>query len=139
MRIHHGLVGLLLACVPSASFAQPRQQIAGIYSDLSYNQESGDLGGTEIFVVLGGGPDVHYFAFVQEAEGQPLDPVIAPVILKGEKATIRARFADYTLLFEGKFSKTSFDGTLTVSSKSGKKSASSSEPFHLKRQKSYWE
>jgi hypothetical protein len=137
MLIRYSLAGLLLVAVfPVSARAQPKQQIAGIYSDLAYNKESGDLNGTEVFIVLGAGTDAHYVAFVQESEGQPADPVIAPVVEKGGKVSVRARFADNIFQFDGKISKTGFDGTLTMESRGGKMST---EPFHLLRKKSYWE
>jgi hypothetical protein len=56
--------------------AQSRVQITGVYSDLRYNAQGGDLLGMEVFIVVGPGG---YFATVQCAGGEPAKPELVPV------------------------------------------------------------
>jgi hypothetical protein len=135
MLLRYGFMGLLVAgALPALSFAPSQQQIAGIYSDLSYNRESGDLNGTEIFIVPSAGGTA-WAAFVQEAEGGPENPVVVPVVRKGDVVSIRAHMENYTVQFDGRIGAKGFDGKLTTEA-NGKKTT---EPFHLRRKKSYWE
>jgi hypothetical protein len=135
MKLSVMLAGLCLAAPPIAADAQAQQQIAGIYSDLRYIPEAGDLLGTEIFIVPSANGTA-YVAFVQEADGDIANPVIAPVTRQGGRVSIRVPMDGYTMEFNGAVGAKSFDGTLTTQSQDGKKS---SEPFHLRRKKSYWE
>src|SRR5665213_1126761 len=125
-------ISLSLILAPATGHSQAPTQIAGIYSDLRYVEEAGDLLGTEIFIVPSAG-GMAYVAFVQEAEGGPEDPVIVPVVQKGNQVSIRARMYNYTMQFDGQISPKSFDGKLTTTVVGGKKSA---QPFQLREEKS---
>ena len=64
-------IALLVATLPVIA-AEKSARITGIYSDLRYHEEAGDLLGTEIFIVYAAGG---YTAFVQSAEGEPEEAV----------------------------------------------------------------
>ena len=55
-------------------------QIAGLFSDMHFNRDTGDIGGAEVFIVrsLEHGT-AEYFALVQLAFGKPDDPVLTRV------------------------------------------------------------
>ena len=67
--------------------AQSRVQITGVYSDLRYNAQGGDLLGMEVFIVVGPGG---YFATVQCAGGEPPKKLLA-VVTAGFTRRLRAR------------------------------------------------
>ena len=60
-------------------------RVTGIYSNLYYNQEGGDLLGTEIFIVSA--QEDGYFAFFQSWAGGTTVPVVVPVQVDGNKVT----------------------------------------------------
>ncbi|CAN5120565.1 hypothetical protein BH11PSE2_BH11PSE2_14640 [soil metagenome] len=116
----------ILALASSATSAPSRVQITGIYSDLRYIKEAGDLVGTEVFIVNGG-----TVVYLQEAEGSPTDPVVAPSELNGNRITFSvpgSRFGDW-------------DGVITKSGVdfSCKAAAPDCRPLHLPRKNSYWQ
>jgi hypothetical protein len=61
--------------------AGQKVRITGIHSDLSFNQEGGDLLGNEIFIVYASGG---YVAFVQRSQGEPQMPRVVPVSVDGD-------------------------------------------------------
>lgn len=64
----------------AAHAATPEPKIAGIYSDLHYSQEGGDLLGMELLVVP---TESGYAAFVQIAEGGAPYTAMTPVGIAG--------------------------------------------------------
>ena len=62
-------------------------RITGIYSDLTYNQEGGDLLGTELFIV--NAQENGFFAFFQNWQGGTTPPVVVPVQVDGDRVTLR--------------------------------------------------
>jgi hypothetical protein len=57
-----------------------RIKFTGIYSDMRYGKESGDVIGQEIFIVFS---KDGYFAILQSSEGEPSKPVVVPVSIGG--------------------------------------------------------
>jgi len=117
------------------SAADTKPRITGIYSDMSYHQESGDLVGTEIFVVY---TPNEYVAFFQNWEGGSSRPVVVPVQVSGD--TIAFKVPEPSLgagEYIGRVGKTGFDGTVRYRRPDG--TSGKAEPIHLKRKKSYWQ
>lgn len=81
------ILGILvpLLVFPQAS-TKKKQQLTGIYTDMRYNEEGGDVLGMELYLVYGGRG---YFATVQCAGGAPSRPVIVPVQISGNRVTFR--------------------------------------------------
>jgi len=98
-------------------------QITGLYSNMYYVPEAGDVVGVEIFIVSGGDG---YYASVQVAEGAPAPPVITKVIVNG--ASI-----EFTLPEAGKYT-----GKISTSGLTGKFGSEAKASF-LKRKNSYWQ
>lgn len=71
------LCNLVIAFSPSSPLAEPNPKLRGVFSNLSYHQEAGDLLGIEIIVVPGRSGN---FALVQHAEGSMHDPILVPLI-----------------------------------------------------------
>lgn len=119
---------LLPAAVPAAP---PQQRITGIYSDLSYNEEGGDLLGMELLIVpSGSGPGLAYSAFVQIAEGGA--PYVALVPLK-----VSGKQIEFTLPANEPYGGLRFVGTVNNSGISIRSDHGEAE--QLKRGRSYWE
>jgi hypothetical protein len=86
--------------------------IAGIYSDLKYNDHGGDLLGTEIRITKLHG---HYKAFVQEAEGEPSGVFTAPVDVVGNEISFTVYEANGERdRYVGRITAETFEGTWTV-------------------------
>jgi hypothetical protein len=101
---------------------------------MHYIQEAGDVLGTEVWIVSGGG---RYYATVQIAEGEPSPPVVVPVDVSGSRVKFTVReprvdqdgkpAPDLVIAFEGTITRAGLSGTM------------SSERLDLKRRNSYWQ
>ena len=110
-------------------------RITGIYSDLTYNQEGGDLLGTELFIV--NAQENGFFAFFQNWQGGTTPPVVVPVQVDGDRVTFAIPAPSLGEgNHEGRVSATGFDGKCLNPLASG---GFHEEPVHLKRKKSYWQ
>jgi hypothetical protein len=84
----HCAVLLLLSWIASISIAAGPQakRITGIYSNMSYSQQSGDLVGMELLIIPSGkGPEPEYSAVVQIADGGPPIVAVTRIELSGSK------------------------------------------------------
>ncbi len=125
----------MIALSTFAIAAGVKPRITGIYSDLRYNQEGGDLLGTEIFIVYADHDD--YFAFVQCWEGGTTPPVVVPV--KSTEDMISFTVPEPSLgagSYEGRVTEAGFSGVLTRVPAGGE---AKKEHFDLKRKKSHWQ
>jgi len=110
-------------------------RVTGIYSNLYYNQEGGDLLGTEIFIVSA--QEGGYFAFFQSWAGGTAVPVVVPVQVDGNKVTFAIPAPSLGEgNYEGRISGTGFDGKFRYPLASG---GFGEEPIHLKRKPSFWQ
>lgn len=110
--------------------------ITGIFSDLYYNEEGGDLLGTEIFIVLSGNDK--YVAFFQHWEGGGDPAIVVPVTI-GVDNHVSFEIPEPALgagTYEGRITKTEFDGVGTHHLSNGQLSK---HPIRLKRKKTYWQ
>lgn len=124
--------GLLLSTPTFATQTKPH--ITGIYSDLYYNEEGGDLLGTEIFIVYSGS---EYVAFFQCWEGGSAGPTVSTVEVNGDAISFKVpapSFGEGT--YKGHITKKGFDGTWTRLLTNGTIVQGS---VHLKRKLSYWQ
>jgi hypothetical protein len=127
--IHIGLMLLALVVASSAAAAPASKQPkpTGIFSDMQYNDEGGDLLGTEVFITY-----AHdgYFVVYQSSEGEPITPVVVPATISGTSITfVVPKTAD---------PRGSFSGTIGAKEMTGSFSGSK-EIVHLKRKASYWQ
>jgi hypothetical protein len=119
---------VLMAFASIASAQNGRPMVSGVYSDLEYNQEGGDLLGMELLIIPS--DPSGYRAFVQIAEGGPPYAVIVPLLVEGSRV-------EFTLPAGSAYSGEHFVGTLSstklvLHSPQGKQET-------LKRGKSYWQ
>jgi hypothetical protein len=132
MRLYPGLA--LFALVSPASWAataatSPR--ISGIYSDLAYNVEGGDLVGVELLVVpTRSDKEPLWQAFVQIAEGDAPFCAVVSLAISGAKVA-------FTLPPGGALGGLHFTGT--ISSTEIVLTTPGGQIEHLRRGKSYWQ
>jgi hypothetical protein len=135
--------GLLVAAVaicaaPSTHIyaaEEQRVRVTGIFSNLAYSEEGGDLLGTEIFLITIG--RLEYVAFFQCWGGEATRPVTVPVKVNGDMISFAVRGASCgDGAYSGRISKAGFDGAWTYRLLDG---GSRAEPVHLKRKQSYWQ
>jgi hypothetical protein len=123
------IVGSLLISSAAAAKRKPaRLRVTGIYSNMNYVEEAGDVVGMEVFIVDGGDG---YYATVQIAEGAPDPPVLVKVEVKGTAI-------EFTLPGEAGASLGKFTGTITARGLRGK-FANAVRAEYLSRRKSYWQ
>jgi hypothetical protein len=115
--------------------SEKKAKVPGIYSDLHYNSEGGDLLGTEVFIVFSDANG--YVAFFQCWEGGTTMPVVVPVKVEGDRISFSVPAPS---LGEGKYqgsvSAAGLDGTWHHRLSDG---SFSDEKIRLKRTKSYWQ
>jgi len=106
----------------------PKTKITGMYSNLEYIEEAGDLVGIEIYVM---GRGDGYVAVVQCAGGGPGDPVVTPVVISGAEISFK--------LPEGQDDcGTSFSGVVSKEGLRGRFVNEIKERW-IPRRKGYWE
>lgn len=120
MRIVLGACILLLLALPSGADAR----ISGIYSNLEFNEEGGDLLGFEILLLPTHGG---WSAVVQVAEGELAVPFVAPVTVKGSTISFEIPDQFGAGVFVGEVSTKELTGTF------------GRQKVRLRRGKSYWE
>ena len=111
--------------------ANDEVKVTGIYSNLHYNEEGGDLLGEEIFIVYGDMGE--YFASVQCAQGGTRAPFIAKVEVTNNNIEFVIPNNNTHLCTPG-----IFRGTITNTGISGEFKGSGYKVF-LERGKSYWQ
>jgi hypothetical protein len=133
------ILGLMLGL---AADAQLPVLPSGLFSDMRYIKEAGDVVGTEIFITYGDG---EYWAQVQRAEGEPSEPHLAKVDVQGTKLSFELAFNEthieytngigrpkvvhYNPHFDGEFSRDRLVGKFNTDGRM----------LTLKRGKSYWQ
>lgn len=117
------IVGLLST---STLAAGQTPKVTGIYTDMSYNAEGGDVIGTEIFLV---NTSHGYYVVFQSGEGEPSIPVVVAAEVSGTSI----RFVLPHDMAGGMFTGRIYPGQLIGSFSSNKKT------IHLKRKASYWQ
>ena len=118
------LVGVISMTAVGTAPAQPRVQVTGLFSNMHYVRETGDVVGLEVLLVVGTGGG--YVAVAQMAEGTPLTPTVVPVVVSGTDVAFELPL-DRTLKFSGRVTRPALVGTLDGKS------------VTLRRGKSYWQ
>ena len=130
------LICLLVCFAFSMAHAAETTNInpTGIYSDIYFNKEGGDLLGTEIFLLHSG--DGYYVLF-QSAQGGLSIPVLVSASLIKNKLSFELpkNRNGYGGLFSGIIYHNRIEGRLS----NGQLSPSGQEIFILKKGKSYWQ
>jgi hypothetical protein len=124
------LIGLLATATASAATLEAAMKVTGTFSSLAYNNESGDLGGTEISIVVGGGG---HYAIVQCSEGSPGIPVVVKVQVQGQRVAFTVPNGSGSGCPEAAYS-----GTVGAEGLTGRFNGFG-DPKLLKRKTSYWQ
>lgn len=122
-------VVLLLGAPSPAGAAEKRDRVTGLFSDMHWVEEAGDVVGTEVLISYSSGMKGHYWAYVQVAEGSPSPPVLVEATVSGDRV-------EFTL--PGSKGLGHFVGKVTAKALVGKFD-SSEAVVTLPRRKSYWQ
>ena len=131
MRLHLFAAALLVGVCQLCEAAPPKLRITGIYSDLKYNEETGDLLGMELLVRPGEGDTLHWRALFQIAEGE--GPTAVIVDLQPVADHFEFRVPAGGGVPELRFSVRFTAGEAVVTD------AAAGVEEHLRRGRSYWE
>jgi hypothetical protein len=132
------MIGLLMGVAvlaPSIMFWQrPHDRLTGIYSDLQYHDKSGDIAGTEIFLI---NTKKGYYIYFQSSDGSGGMPVVVPAKLNNNKLTfeIPENGTDFSGFFQGEIT----DKVLSGRFKNGVLSKDGTDLFTLPKKNSYWQ
>ncbi len=120
------LGSVALATAVSLAAAQPKTRVTGLFSNMHWVEEAGDVYGYEVLIVSTGD---RYFATFQEAQGMPGPPVVVSVRVSGTTIEFEVPNSDGPRTFRGTVSTRSLVGAFQ----------GSSEKLVLRRGKSYWQ
>lgn len=125
------VVAILLPGLAAAAPSPPKQKITGIFSNLAFVPQAGDVVGAEIFLLQNayGG----YVVLVQCADGKPGSPELLPATVDYPKLTFTIPKDSVSSCPAGEFS-----GVLSVRGLSGKLDGRDWSGY-LPRRKSYWQ
>jgi len=113
------------------STAVEPQKVSGIYSNLKFNKESGDLSGMELLIIPNGkGANLEYVVLVQISEGGAPFSALVPLKMVGPKF-------EFTLPTGRNYDRQHFTGVFKGTGIVIRWSQGDEE--HLKRGKSYWQ
>ncbi len=131
-RLHLGLSILMAAQISWAATAVLPLKVSGLYSDLAYNAEGGDLLGMELLVIPAGKDNngLLWNAFFQLAEGDAPYCTLVSLLVRGNKV-------EFTLPPRGALGGLHFTGTLSSTEMVITTPAGQVE--HLRRGNSYWQ
>jgi hypothetical protein len=96
-------------CVAAFSWAAP-PHAAGIYSNLRFNSEGGDLLGVEIILIPRAASDSEYQAMVQIAEGGAPTAALVTATVHDSEITFRVPYLGKTPTFRGTITGTGLSG-----------------------------
>ena len=116
---------LALSATRAADVSPPR--MTGMFTDMTYNEEGGDVNGIEVFLVYS---NRGYFAVYQSSEGEPSVPVVVPAKVQGTMVTFQV---PPTVDARGTFTGTVIDNELSGTF------SGNGQAVHLKRKPSYWQ
>ncbi|HEV8199269.1 MAG TPA: hypothetical protein VGS03_04545 [Candidatus Polarisedimenticolia bacterium] len=119
-------LAMLLILGPTAGSAGRGPRVTGIYSDMRFIQNSGDVLGTEIMIVTS---VKGYYAFIQVSEGEPAVPVVVPITVEGAMVSFNVPDSLGGGEFRGKVSDIGLTGGF----------GGDRQSWNLKRGKSYWQ
>jgi hypothetical protein len=133
------MLPIMISCLSTFAHGQnlspfPGASLTGVYSNMRYYEDSGDIAGLEIFIVysING-----YYALVQMAEGGPEVPALLPLKVEGDSIQFDyPRGGNVFDVFRGKFVKWGLVGKFESAIKDP---ISSTTTFRLKKTKSYWQ
>ena len=127
-------LGAALAIAAPTSSDEPLRPTAvtGVFSNLRYNENGGDVLGLEVLLIY---TKAGYMAVIQVAEGVPEVPVVVPVEVDGSQIAFSFPAGGARLQFRGNVGSTTLEGRFD----NGAFAASPQGLVVLRRGKSYWQ
>ncbi len=121
----------LIALIVAVPAAAQSVRATGVFSNMTYYEEAGDLVGTEIFIFYGGKSG--YFALVQCSPSFPTAPVLATAKVTGNHIEFTLPATENSYCPAATFTGTVTEAELRGSFDSG------TETYVLPRKASYWQ
>lgn len=118
---------LIFISINVAATETDHQKVTGMFSDMTYSQETGDVIGIEVFLVYS---NRGYFAVYQTSEGEPSVPVVVSARVDGSSVSFQVP--------PEIDSRGSFNGAIGNNELTGRFSGNG-QVVHLKRKPSYWQ
>lgn len=130
MKFMKEILFIIMFCVyPLTSWGVgERWSITGIYTDLSFNPDSGDVLGTEIII---GYSNKGYWAMFQYSEGEPSIPIVIPLEVSNHNISFNL---PRSIPERGRF-----DGEILQSGLLVGKFKINGQKLNLRRGNSYWQ
>lgn len=122
------LIGTI-ALIPIIATAGNKTKLTGTFSNLFFNQESGDLGGVEVKIVY---TRNGYQAAIQFSEGGPSKLIVVDVHFKGSDVYFKVPDTIYEGYFEGQITNERLKGIF-------KFNGGGNWEVDLPRKASYWD
>jgi len=120
------VIGTAISSFAIAQQTKAQTKVTGIFSDLNYVEEAGDLIGMEVFIFFAGEPRVLY----QESAGEPMEPSLVKARIQGDSIEFTVpQLGGGHRTFKGRITKTHLIGKFT----------GSRETIKLPRRSSYWQ
>jgi hypothetical protein len=113
-------------------FAADTNRLTGIYSDMEFNPESGDVVGLEVILVFSRDG---YFVVFQNSEGSPSVPIVAPAKVEAGKIQFEGAIGDGVSTFNGEV----LEGVLVGEFSGGVLNKDGQRLFLLRKKQSYWQ
>ena len=110
------------------------ENLTGLYTNMQYNEESGDINGVELFIVT---KREGYIAYFQDAEGGPFLPIIIPIEIKNKKIEFEIPKRGHG--YSGKFIGIIHESSIELSNSSEASNQKSNEKIILLKGLSYWQ
>jgi hypothetical protein len=130
MRMFSGfVVGTACTAMVFCLNLDASKRITGIYTNMEFHPESGDVVGAEIFLVRSGMGD---FVTFQISEGAPFPPVVVPARINEQRISFELPEGNRPLsgVFEGEIGNDAIRGNFA---------GTGFDLFVLKKKKSYWQ
>ena len=122
---------LLMVLAPAWAVLADTPRITGIYSDMHYYEDAGDLAGMEVIIVLGpSAPGGAFWVLFQDSGGEPSTPILVQATVTGQKI-------EFTLPADAS-SLGTFRGKVTEAALVGRFSGMQGK-IRLPRGRSYWQ
>jgi hypothetical protein len=132
LNFFNGIIFFVVIFCCCAAASSPTK-ITGIYSNIYFNESSGDLLGVEVLLLK---RDNKYYVVFQSAQGEAGQPILVAATLKRNKLnfTLPESNSGYSGMFEGVISTNKMEGGFV----DGQLSSSGEKIFILKKGNGYW-
>lgn len=121
---------LVLLLASNMAWSATKTKVTGLFTDMHYISEAGDVLGTEIFIIYS---NSGYYAVMQCAEGAPSKPVVVSASIKGNEVKLEPHNDT-----SSHCPMATFIGQITPNGLRGKFEGTDYSGL-LKRQRSYWQ